>query len=308
MWPPKRKKTGRAISFSMFDGNSWGEVLSGHNEAFRFAAPPGRTPFLFPIHHPRKLLPEDLLGREPAIDSLRRNLDGFSHDLPPLPTLLYGHRGTGKTSTVAALWNEWNIRKKESEPLRLLQVDKPGIDYLAPLIDLLSTFPQLFIVLLDDLAFGEEDDSFRQMKAILDGGIMASPVNVALIVTSNIRHLVSESRQGLSDALHPQETRDDALALYDRFGLTLFFDEPDQETYFRLVLSKAASAKLLSFVPDNWLSLWTDWQKATQEVPSIPEDPVLLILTQAQRFSRDRGSRSGRTAQQFVDLLRRRMI
>ncbi len=305
---PKKKKTGRAISFSMFEDGSWNEVLGGHHEAFRLAAPPGRNPFLFPIHHPRKLLPEDILGRETILDSLRRNLSGFSHGLSPLPTLLYGHRGTGKTSTVAALWNEWNLKKTASEPLRLLQVEKPGIGYLAPLIDLLSTFPQFFILLLDDLVFGEEDDSFRQMKAILDGGIMATPVNVALIVTSNIRHLVSESRQGLSDALHPQETRDDALALYDRFGLTLFFDEPDQEGYFRLILSKAVATKILPFVPDNWLSLWADWQKATQEVPAIPEDPLLLILTQGQRFSRDRGSRSGRTAQQFVDLLRRNML
>ncbi len=292
----------------MFDGSSWTEVLSGHHHAFRLAAPPGRPPFLFPVHHPRKILPEDLIGREAVLDPLRKNLAGFTHGLPPLPVLLYGHRGTGKTSTVIALWNEWNHKKKNQELLRLLQVDKHGIEYLAPLIDLLSTFSQFFLVILDDLAFSDEDDSFRQMKSLLDGGIMATPVNVALFVTTNIRHMVSESRESLSDALHPQESRDDALALYDRFGLTLFFDEPDQHAYFRLVLAKAVSSKILQSFPENWLSLWENWQKTAQEVPSIPEDPILMILTRAQRFSRERGSRSGRTAQQFIDLLQRNMI
>ena len=292
----------------MFDGSSWTEVLSGHHHAFRLAAPPGRPPFLFPVHHPRKILPEDLIGREAVLDPLRKNLAGFTHGLPPLPVLLYGHRGTGKTSTVIALWNEWNHKKKNQEVLRLLQVDKHGIEYLAPLIDLLSTFPELHLVLLDDLAFSGEDDSFRQMKALLDGGIMAIPDNVALVVTTNIRHLVSESRQTVSDALHPQEARDDTLALYDRFGLTLFFDEPDCHGYFRLVLSKALSAGLIPSVPENWPALWSDWQAATGEVPGEPDTPLLRILALSLQFSRDRGSRSGRTAQQFVDLIRRQML
>lgn len=292
----------------MFDGVSWDQVLSGPQDAFRLSCPPGRPPFLFPVHHPRRLFPEDLIGRDSQIESLRQNLAGFSRNLPPLPALLYGHRGTGKTSMVVALWNEWNRQKKEGRPLRLFQVDRPGIDYLAALIDLLSTFPELHLVLLDDLAFSGEDDSFRQMKGLLDGGIMAIPDNVALVVTTNIRHLVSESRQTVSDALHPQEARDDALALYDRFGLTLFFDEPDCQEYFRLVLSKALSAGLIPSVPENWPALWSEWQASTREVPGEPDTPLLKILSLSLRFSRDRGSRSGRTAQQFVDLIRRQML
>lgn len=292
----------------MFDHVPWDEVLALPQEAFRLSCPPGRPPFLFPVRHPRRIFPEDLLGRDVQLESLRQNLSGFSRNLPPLPTLLYGHRGTGKTSMVLALWNEWNRLKKEERALRLIQVDKPGIHYLPPLFDLLSTSPEFSLVLLDDLAFSGEDDSFRQLKGILDGGIMPIPDDVALVVTSNIRHLVSESRQIVSDALHPGETRDDALALYDRFGLALFFDEPDRDDYFRLVLAKAVSAGLLSHVPENWLERWTDWQIATQDVPAEPEIPLLRILSRALRFSRDRGSRSGRTAQQFVDLLRRPML
>ena len=137
---------------------------------------------------------------------------------------------------------------------------------------------------------------------------MASPENVALVVTSNIRHLVAESRQEMDDALHPNERRDDALALADRFGLSLFFDEPSFEDYCHLVLSKAVASGLLKTMPKDWLHRWSAWQVESREAVREPPSQDLKILLKAQRFSRDRASRSGRTAQQFVDLLARQIL
>jgi len=291
----------------MFDRDHFERVLSDSCLAFRLLCPPNQPPFLFGIHHPRRIVPEDLLGRSSQIQILQKNLSGFSQGLPPVPTLIYGHRGTGKTSLVLALWNEWNRRNSKS-PLKIIQADRQGIDFLSPVIDLISTRSDLFLILLDDLVFPREDSAFHQMKALLDGGVIGSPENAGLIVTSNVRHLVSESKTTTSDALHPQEERDDSLALYDRFGLTIFFDEPSLEDYLLLVLTKSCNAGILSGLSDDWQLRWTSWLKDSLETRMDPSDKDIRILRLALRFSRDKASRSGRTAQSFVDLLSRKLL
>lgn len=291
----------------MFDRAHFENVLSDSCLAFRLLCPANQRPFLFAIHHPRSIVPEDLLGRSSEIQILQKNLSGFSKGRPPLPTLIYGHRGTGKTSLVLALWNEWNRRTIQS-PIKIIQADRQGIDFLAPMIDLISTRNDLFLIFLDDLMFPREDSSFHQMKALLDGGVIGNPENAALIVTSNVRHLVAESKATTSDALHPEEERDDSLALFDRFGLTIFFDEPSLEDYLLLVLAKSCNAGLLPVLSDDWQSRWTTWLKDSRETRVDPSDKDIRILCQAVRFSRNRASRSGRTAQTFVDLLSRNLL
>ena len=293
----------------MFDKIDEGRVLEGHHKALRLVSPPGLPPFLHAIHHPRAIFPEELWGQELAAEILRKNLEGLLHGLPPLPALIHGHRGTGKTSLVLSLWNEWN-RTPDRPPLRLVQADVTGIPYIAPLVDLLSLRSEPYLLLLDDLAFSPRDSEFRQFKAFLDGGAMAPPDNMGLVVTTNIRNLLPESRSARGDSLHAEEEADDTHAIRDRFGIVLSFDEPDVETYLSIVLRKVRLAGLLSPDPpeDTLLSRLADWQKESRETTDVPADPVVRLLIAALAYSRGRGSRSGRTARQFVDLALRGLL
>ena len=291
----------------MFDRLEVERILGGSFNAFRLLCPSGHIPFLFGLNNPRRVYPEDLLGHAEHMQALKKNISGFSANLPPVPTLLYGHRGTGKTSLILSLWNDWN-REHPGFPLKIIQADRHGIDFLPPLIDHLSTRTELFILLLDDLTFPEEDASFHQLKALLDGGVIAASDNTGLVVTSNIRHLVSESKHLSADSLHPDESRDDSLALYERFGLALFFEEPSLEEYLLLVLTKSWHAGLLPDVGGDWKERWTDWTKRSSETRMDPSDKDIRILRGAVRFSREKASRSGRVAQRFVDLLSRDLI
>ena len=139
---------------------------------------------------------------------------------------------------------------------------------------------------------------------------MAPPDNMGLVVTTNIRNLLPESRSARGDSLHAEEEADDTHAIRDRFGIVLSFDEPDVETYLSIVLRKARLAGLLSPDPpeDTLLSRLADWQKESRETTDVPADPVVRLLIAALAYSRGRGSRSGRTARQFVDLALRGLL
>ena len=293
----------------MFDKIDEGRVLEGQHKALRLVSPPGLPPFLHAVHHPRAIFPEELWGQEAAAELLRKNFQGLLHGLPPLPTLIHGHRGTGKTSLVLPLWNEWN-RDPSRPPLRLVQADVTGISYIAPLVDLLSLRSEPYLLLLDDLAFSPKDSDFRQFKAFLDGGAMAPPDNLGLVVTTNIRNLLPESRSARGDALHEEEEADDTHAIRDRFGLILSFDEPDATTYLSIVLRKARLAGLMpSGTSEETLLLkLADWQERSRETSDVPADPDVRLLIAALAYSRGRGSRSGRTARQFVDLALRGLL
>ncbi len=293
----------------MFDKIDEGRVLEGPHKAFRLVSPPGLPPFLHAIHHPRAIFPEELWGQETAAGVLRKNLGGLLQGLPPLSTLIHGHRGTGKTSLVLSLWNEWN-RDPARPSLRLIQADVTGISFIAPLVDILSLRSEPYLLLLDDLTFSPNDSNFRQFKAFLDGGAMAPPDNLGLVVTTNIRNLLPESRAARGDALHEEEQTDDTHAIRDRFGIVLSFDEPSVEIYLLIVLRKARLASLLP--PDAeeaaLLARLADWQEKTKETAATSPDPAVRFLLAALGYSRARGSRSGRTARQFVDLALRGLL
>ncbi len=244
--------------------------------AFRWDARrgPGR---LVPIAVPEAVELEDLVGVEGPIEELVRNTEQFVRGLPANHVLLYGERGTGKSSAVKGL-----VTRFAPRGLRLVEVRKGDLLDLPDIIAALRGLPHPFLIYCDDLAFDAGERGMRELKAALEGSVEATPVNLRIIATSNRRHLVpklvSDNRDAALDEggeLHVGEAIEDKLSLADRFGLVLGFFKPDQDTYLRIVEQYAARAGLAT----------------------APE----RLRAEALRFATRRGNRSGRTARQFVD-------
>ncbi len=222
---------------------------------------------------------ETLIGVERSVLRLRVNLEAFVSGAPALDTLLYGDRGTGKSSAVRGLLGEFG-----SAGLRLVEVRPHDLVSLPEVIEGLQGFKGRFVLYSDDLAFEEADPAYRELKSALEGGLERRPENVLIVATSNRRHLVPERAwenalpQAGAEDLHPDETREDKLGLFDRFGLLLPFFRFDQPTYLRIVDHYAETLGLAGRMPR--------------------ED----LHRRALRFALERGSRSGRAARQFCVL------
>ncbi|MCP3985356.1 MAG: ATP-binding protein [bacterium] len=244
--------------------------------AFRFERARGRGQ-LIPVPDPDAFALQDLLGVESAVSRLVRNTEQFLAGHPFNHVLLYGERGTGKSSAVRGLLTRFG-----GDGLRVVEVRKADLAHLPDVLALVRGRPQSFLVFCDDLSFADGDPGYRELKAALEGSLDAPPRNVCLIATSNRRHLLPERRSENQEVrldddgdLHLGETIDEKLALSDRFGLMLGFFGFDQKTYLRIVEHHAKAA-------------------------GIRLDPGLL-RDEALRWALDRSSRSGRTARQFVN-------
>ncbi|MHB8421472.1 MAG: DUF815 domain-containing protein [Leptospirales bacterium] len=288
--------------------NPFEASLSIPSPSFRLLSAERESPVLYPIRNMRVTPPEGLMGLSSPKETLIRNLASFEAGASPVSTLIHGFRGTGKTSLVIECWKETDIRHQSLgiPACRIIQVDRESIPHILPLIDALGSRPEFAILLFDDLYFPPEDPLFHHFRSFLDGGIAGLPVNIGLVVTSNHRHLVSESFARRDDALHPGETVDDTMALWDRFGLTLSFDEPNLNGYLDLVVAKLISRKLLPVGTHRPESFPEPILGKPQEFE--PPDSLQGILQRAILFTRLRASRSGRTAQWFADLYERGLI
>ena len=246
------------------------------NEAFRWASAPGRGR-LRPVPGFSRFDLDDLIGVEAAVEGLVRNTEQFLAGVPSNHVLLYGERGTGKSSAVRGLLTRFAERG-----LRMVEVRRDDLLHLPDVLGALRGAPQRFLLFCDDLSFGEGDAGYRELKAALEGSLEGPPENVRIVATSNRRHLLpekhSENREVRVDQdgeLRVGEALDEKLALSDRFGLVLGFFGFDQPTYLRIVAHHMARDGL----------------------------PVGLdeVRADALGWALDRSSRSGRTARQFVD-------
>ena len=158
-----------------------------------------------------------------AVNNTRALLDGFEAN----NMLLYGDRGTGKSSTVKALLNEY-----AGQGLRMVEMPKEYLRELPDLTGRLARIPLKFIVFIDDLSFSDGDDNFAALKAVLEGGLASRPQNVVIYATSNRRHLLREtfSDRG-GDEVHRADTVQEAVSLSDRFGISLTFLMPDKQKF-----------------------------------------------------------------------------
>ncbi|HXH02363.1 MAG TPA: ATP-binding protein [Candidatus Competibacteraceae bacterium] len=247
---------------------------TGH-VAFRWRKPLQRGS-LHPVRHPHRLRLKDLQCLERQKEELVRNTRQFMAGLPANNALLWGARGTGKSSLIKALLNEFS-----AQGLRLIEVDKDDLIDLPEIVELIDGRPERFLIYCDDLSFEANDPSYKALKAILDGSISAAPDNVLIYATSNRRHLLPEYMSENRDArivdgeLHHGEAVEEKISLSERFGLWLSFHPFGQDDYLLIV--------------DYWL-------KELGHSTGLDEESRAAAL----RWALTRGSRSGRVAWQFA--------
>jgi uncharacterized protein len=231
---------------------------------------------LIPVRHPDLVDIADLIGIDRQIGNLDRNTRQFLRGLPANHVLLWGDRGTGKSSLIKGM-----LHRYSSEGLRLIGVNREGLFHLQDIADLVWDRPERYILFCDDLSFNDDESGYRELKAMLEGGIAARPDNVLIYATSNRRHLmprlVGENLypQTNEDELYPRESTEEKVSLSDRFGLRLAFYRIPKQTYLQIVENYAQKAGL-----------------------SIPTKELHRRATEWEASS---SGRSGRAARQFID-------
>lgn len=223
---------------------------------------------------------DDLVGVDRQKQLLESNTGQFVRGLPANNALLWGARGTGKSSLVRALLSEY-----AQAGMRLIEVDKADLVHLSALLPLLAGQPWRFVLFCDDLAFEADDSGYKALKTVLDGTVEASPENILLYATSNRRHLLPEhnsdnlSARQVDGEIHPGEAIEEKIALSDRFGLWVSFYPFSQEHYLAVV------QKWLGQLAGEYGLQW-QWDEQLQ--------------LEALRWATGRGNRNGRCAYQFA--------
>ena len=222
-----------------------------------------------------------LLGIEQQRKLLYDNTKRFSTGLPANNALLWGARGTGKSSLVKAVHAQ--INEEAPGSLMLVEIHREDIPSLPVLLNMLRGSSRRCLLYCDDLSFDAHDDAYKSLKAVLDGGIEGRPDNVVFYATSNRRHLMARDmiENERSTAINPAEAVEEKVSLSDRFGLWLGFHNADQETFFKIIEGYARGYGL--------------------------DDPSINLRAEALEWSVTRGSRSGRVAWQFIQDLAGRL-
>ncbi len=230
------------------------------------------------IAAPHRIRLDELRGIEKQKSELERNTRQFVAGFPANNALLWGSRGTGKSSLVKAL-----LRPYAPQGLRLLEVDAHELVDLPDIVEQLHARSERFVLFCDDLSFEADDASYKALKAVLDGSLAAVPENVLVYATSNRRHLMPEYMEENLEArhvggeIHHGEAVEEKVSLSERFGLWLPFYPFDQDTYLHIV--------------DGWLE---------QLGLGAAEIRRHEVRQAALRWALGRGSRSGRSAYQFA--------
>ena len=237
---------------------------------------------LVPVSSVNRVALDLLLGVDRARDTLLANTRQFAEGLPANNALLWGARGMGKSSLVKAVHAEIH---KRTETLKIVELQREDLPSVGRLLNLLRNAPARFLLFCDDLSFSHDDQHYKSLKAVLDGGIEGRPENVILYATSNRRHLMPrdmiENERG--SAINPSEAVEEKVSLSDRFGLWLGFHACDQDQYLAMIRGYCAA----------------------YGVPVSEEE----LRAGAIEWQATRGARSGRVAWQFfTDLAGRKGV
>ena len=226
---------------------------------------------LVPVKYPDPQRLSELPGYEKEREKVIANTKALLAGMPANNVLLYGDAGTGKSSAVKAIANEF-----APEGLRLVEVKKNQLYQIPDLMDKLAANPLKFILFIDDLIFTANDDNFAALKAILEGSVGGRAKNIAVYATSNRRHLIKETlTDRTGDDIHEADTRQELMSLSARFGLTVTFQRPEKARF------------------ENILA-----ELAKQHGIDMPMDQLLV---KAEAFAIRAGGRSPRVAKQFIE-------
>lgn len=229
---------------------------------------------LVPVRYPDPQRLDELPGYEQEREKVIANTRALLAGMPANNVLLYGDAGTGKSSTVKAIANEF-----AADGLRLVEVKKNQLYQIPDLMDKLAANPLKFILFIDDLSFTANDDNFAALKAILEGSVGGRAGNIAVYATSNRRHLIRETWSDRSDMnedeLHHSDTVQEKLSLVARFGLSICYERPNQKNYMKIVCELA---------------------RRYPEITLSEEE----LIAEARKWELSHGGMSGRAAQQLI--------
>ena len=237
----------------------------------------GSAGVLEPVRHVASIRLAELKEVEPQKERLLRNTEQFVAGRGANNVLLTGARGTGKSSLIKACLNEFS-----GQGLRLIEVDKADLVDLQDIVDLVAERPERFIVFCDDLSFDEGEAGYKALKSVLDGSVAQASDNLLIYATSNRRHLLPEymaenlTYQHTEDGeVHPGEVVEEKISLSERFGLWISF---------------------YPFTQDEYLAIVAQWLRSF----GVDEAAIAAARQESLVWALERGSRSGRVAQQFA--------
>ena len=256
---------------------AYGVGMFGLNKAFRIQRYQDDVEFL-PINNTEQVVLDDLIGYEIQKKKLVDNTEAFVKGLPANNVLLFGDSGTGKSTSIKAILNEYY-----DQGLRMIEIYKHQFQDLSAVISHIKNRNYRFIIYMDDLSFEEFEIEYKYLKAVIEGGMETKPDNVLIYATSNRRHIIRETWSDRSDmeqddGMHRSDTMQEKLSLVARFGVTISFSKPTQKEYFRIV---------------------TELAKRYPEITLSDQE----LCAEANKWEMSHGGISGRTAQQFINYL-----
>jgi len=246
----------------------------GLHKAFRVVRKKGGAQIV-PIQNIAHVHLDDLVGYEIAKKKLIENTEAFVEGRKANNCLLFGDAGTGKSSSIKAIANEYY-----DAGLRIIEVYKHQFQDLNDVITQIKNRNYRFIIYMDDLSFEDFETEYKYLKAVIEGGLEKKPENVLIYATSNRRHIIREKfsdKEDRRDDLHSSDTVQEKLSLASRFGVTIFFASPDKKEFQNIVRVLAGRYGI-----------------------AMPQEELLL---EANKWELSHGGLSGRTAQQFIDYL-----
>ena len=254
----------------------YGVGMFGLNKAFRIGA--GEKGVVFqPINNTEQVFLKDLVGYEIQKKKLIDNTKAFVEGKEANNCLLFGDAGTGKSTSIKAIINEYY-----DQGLRMIEIYKHQFKELSDVIAQIKNRNYRFIIYMDDLSFEEFEIEYKFLKAVIEGGLETKPDNVLIYATSNRRHLIRETwsdRSDMSqDELHRSDTMQEKLSLVARFGITINYSKPTQKEYFKIVVELAKKYPTITLSEEE-------------------------LCAKANQWELSHGGISGRTAQQFINYL-----